>query len=122
MGGIYFFVNALTNVLSWLVAAALYSLYYPAVVAEPAHAVNVSTLASMVTFSANFTEANFTGVPHPCSHATELMRSLCNTADAAGVNMHAGKIGDFPLFVNDSRDVGGGMARRSGRPVAHNQA
>jgi hypothetical protein len=77
LGGIYFFVNALMNILSWLVAAALYSLYYPAVVAEPAHGVNVSTLVFTVNFSANVTGANFTGVPHPCSHATELMRSLC---------------------------------------------
>ena len=42
-GGIYFFVNALMTVLSWFVAAALYSLYYPAGPAEPAHCVNVST-------------------------------------------------------------------------------
>ena len=62
MGGIYFFFNALMNVLSWFVAAALYSLYHPAGAAEPAHGVNVSTVVvSMVTFSANFTGANSTG-------------------------------------------------------------
>ncbi len=54
LGGIYFFVNALMNVLSWLVAAALYSLYYPAGPAEPAH-------VSMVNFSANVTGANSAG-------------------------------------------------------------
>ena len=63
LGGIYFFVNALMTVLSWFVAAALYSLYYPTVVAEPAHDVNVSTLASMVNVSANVTDANSTGAP-----------------------------------------------------------
>ncbi len=59
----YFFVNALMNVLSWLVAAALYSLYPPAGAAEPAHSVNVSTLVSMVNFSANVTGANSIGAP-----------------------------------------------------------
>ena len=63
LGGIYFFVNALMNVLSWFVAAALYSLYYPAGPAEPAHGVNVSTVVSMVNFSANFTGANSAGAP-----------------------------------------------------------
>jgi hypothetical protein len=63
LGGIYFFINALMTILSWLVAAALYSLYYPAGPAEPAHAVNVSTVVSMVNFSANFTGANSTGAP-----------------------------------------------------------
>ena len=67
MGGIYFFVNALMNVLSWFVAAALYSLYYPAGPAEPAHDVNVSTLVSMVNFSAKVTGANSAGAPiHVC--------------------------------------------------------
>jgi hypothetical protein len=59
----YFFVNALMNILSWFVAAALYSLYYPARAAEPAFGVNVSTLVSMVNFSANVTGANSTGAP-----------------------------------------------------------
>ena len=63
IGGIYFFVNALMNLLSWFVAAALYSLYYPAGPAEPAHGVNVSTVVSMVNFSANVTRANSTGAP-----------------------------------------------------------
>ena len=63
LGGIYFFVNALMNVLSWFVAAILYSLHYPAVAAEPPHGFNVSTLVSTVNFSANVTGANFTGVP-----------------------------------------------------------
>ncbi len=62
LGGIYFFVNALINVLSWFVTAALYSLYYPAGAAEPAHGLNVSTLVSMVNFSANVTGANSAGV------------------------------------------------------------
>ena len=61
MGGIYFFVNALMNILSWFVAAALYSLHYPTGPAEPAFGANVSTLVSMVNFSANFTGANSTG-------------------------------------------------------------
>ncbi len=98
LGGIYFFVNALTNVLSWLVAAALYSLYYPAGAAEPAYCVNVSTVVSMVNYSANVTGANSTGAPL-LLHATEGTHSLHATADAAGVNMHARKIGDFPLFT-----------------------
>jgi len=63
LGGIYFFVNALMNVLSWVVAAALYSLYYPAGPVEPAHSFNVSTLASMVNYSANVTGADSTGAP-----------------------------------------------------------
>ncbi len=61
MGGIYFFFNVLMNVLSWFVAAALYSLYYSEGATEPAYGFNVSTLASMVKFSANFTGANSTG-------------------------------------------------------------
>ncbi len=61
LGGIYFFVNSLMNILSWFVAAALYSLYYPAGPAEPAHSVNVSALVSMLGFSANVTGANFAG-------------------------------------------------------------
>ena len=63
LGGIYFFVNALMTVLSWFVAAALYSLYYSAGPAEPAHGFNVGTLVSMVNFSANVTGANSTGAP-----------------------------------------------------------
>jgi hypothetical protein len=51
------------NVLSWFLAAALYSLYYPARPAELAHGFNESTLVSMVNFSANFTGANSTGAP-----------------------------------------------------------
>ncbi len=67
LGGIYFCANALMNVLSWFVAAALYSLYYPAGLAEPAHGFNVSTLVSMANYSANFTGANPTGaVSPPC--------------------------------------------------------
>ncbi len=61
LGGIYFFVNSLMNVLSWFVAAALYSLYYPARAAAPAHSINVSTLVPTVNFSANVTIANFAG-------------------------------------------------------------
>jgi hypothetical protein len=62
LGGIFFFANAIMNVLSWFVAAALYSLYSPAGAAEPAHGFDVSTLASMVNFSANVS-ANSTGAP-----------------------------------------------------------
>jgi hypothetical protein len=51
------------NVLSWFVAAALYSLYYPAGPAEPARGVDVSTLVSMVNYSANVTIAISTGAP-----------------------------------------------------------
>jgi hypothetical protein len=51
------------NVLSWFVAAVLYSLHYPAGPAEPAHGVNVSTLVSTVNFSANVTGANSAGAP-----------------------------------------------------------
>ena len=65
LGGIYFFVNALMNVLSWFIAAALYSLYYPAGPAEPAHGINVSTV--VINFSANFTGANSTGAPYALS-------------------------------------------------------
>jgi hypothetical protein len=35
LGGIYFFVNALMNVASWFVAAALYSLYFSGDRTEP---------------------------------------------------------------------------------------
>ena len=73
LGGIYFFVNALMNVLSWFVAAALYSLYYPAGPVEPAHSFNVSTLVSMVNFSANVTGVNSTGA---------LSAFVCNRTDA----------------------------------------
>ncbi len=54
------------NVLSWFVAAVLYSLHYPAGPAEPAHGFNgfnVSTLVSTVNFSANVTGANSAGAP-----------------------------------------------------------
>jgi hypothetical protein len=64
LGGIYFFVNALMSVASWFVAAALYSLYYPAGPVEPAFGVNMSTLATMVNYSANVTGASSTGAPH----------------------------------------------------------
>jgi hypothetical protein len=63
LGGIYFFVNALVSVLSWFVAAALYSLYYSAGPAEPGYGFNVSTVLSMTNFSANFTGVNSTGAP-----------------------------------------------------------
>ena len=67
LGGIYFFANALMSVASWFVAAALYSLYYSARPVEPAFGVNVSTLVSMVNFSANVTGANSAGAPiHVC--------------------------------------------------------
>jgi hypothetical protein len=67
LGGIYFFVNALMSVASWFVAAALYSLHYPAGAAEPAFGANVSTVVSMVNFSANVTGANSAGAPiHVC--------------------------------------------------------
>ncbi len=90
------------NILSWFVAAALYSLYYPAQAAEPAHGVNVSTLVSMVNYSANVTGANSAGAPQSL-HATERTHSLHATASAAGVDagvkMHASKFGDLPLFT-----------------------
>jgi hypothetical protein len=38
-------------------------------------------------------------VPPPLLHATELTHSLHATANAAGVNVHASKIGDLPLFT-----------------------
>ena len=87
------------NVLSWFVAAVLYSLHYPAVAAEPAHGFNVSTLVSTVNFSANVTGANSAGAPLRFWHATERTQSLHATANAAGVNMHSSKIGDLPLFT-----------------------
>ena len=61
LGGIYFFVNALMNVASWFVAAALYSLYFSAPATELAHCVNASTSESIFKYSANLTEANLTG-------------------------------------------------------------
>ena len=69
LGGIHFFVNALRNIASWFVVAALYLLYYPAGAAEPAHGVNASTLAFMVNFSAKVTGTNSTGAPSafPCN-------------------------------------------------------
>jgi hypothetical protein len=65
LGGIYFFVNALMNVASWFVAAALYSVYYPAWANALAYGANDSTAESMVnsTYSANFAGANSTGAP-----------------------------------------------------------
>ena len=63
LGGIYFFVNALMNVVSWFVAAALYSLYFSCGATGPAQGVNLNTSESMVYYSANFTGANFTGGP-----------------------------------------------------------
>ncbi len=38
-------------------------------------------------------------MPSPCSLATERTHSLHAAANAAGVNMHASKIGDLPLFT-----------------------
>jgi hypothetical protein len=38
-------------------------------------------------------------VPPPLSHSTKLTHSLHATANAAGVNVHASKIGDLPLFT-----------------------
>ena len=63
LGGIYFFVNALMNVASWFVAAALYSQYFSCGAAAPAQGVDVNTSESMVNYSANFTGAYFTGGP-----------------------------------------------------------
>ena len=102
LGGIYFLVNALMNVLSWVVTAVLYSIFFPAGPAEPAHGINVSTLASMVNDSANVTEANSTGAVAPLlSHAAELTQSRHASANTveAGVDMRASKIGDVPLFA-----------------------
>ncbi len=57
LGGIYFFVNALMNIASWFVAAALYSVYFPAGANALAYGVNVSTVESTVhslySYSAN---------------------------------------------------------------------
>ncbi len=64
LGGIYFFFNALLNVASWFVAAALYSQYFSCGATAPAQGVNVNTSESIVNYSAaNFTGANFTGGP-----------------------------------------------------------
>ena len=38
-------------------------------------------------------------MPPPLSHATKRTHSLHATANAAGVNVHASKIGDLPLFT-----------------------
>ena len=60
LGGIYFFLNALVSVASWFVAAALYSLYFPAGATAP---VGIGNSASTVNYSANFTGTNATGEP-----------------------------------------------------------
>ncbi len=103
MGGIYFLVNAVINVLSWFVAAALYSLYYPAGPAEPAHGLNMSTLVSTVNYSANVTGANSAGAPSAfaCNRTDAFTPFSCyrDSASAAGVNIHTSKIGDLPLFT-----------------------
>ncbi len=63
LGGIYFFVNALMTVASWFVAAALYSVYFPAGASALAYGVNISTAGSMIhsNYSANSAGANSTG-------------------------------------------------------------
>ncbi len=88
LGGFYFFFNVLMNVLSWFVAAALYSLYYPAGAAEPAHGVNVSTMVSMVNYSANVTGAgapsvfacNRVDAVTPCYRQRRRCRCKCQDA------------------------------------------
>jgi hypothetical protein len=89
------------NLASWFVAAALYSVYFPAWANALASGVNVSTADSMVnsTYFANFAGANSTGAPSLISRATEVTQSLHAKVDATGANMPASKIGDLPLFM-----------------------
>ncbi len=66
LGGIYFFLNALMRVVSWFVAAALYSLYVPTGTTELALVAHLSSTmanssASINCTGANSTGANFTG-------------------------------------------------------------
>ncbi len=51
-----------------------------------------------VNFSANVTGENSTGAP-PLWNENELTQSVHATANAAGGNVHASKIGDLPLFT-----------------------
>jgi hypothetical protein len=60
LGGIYFFVNALKSVASWFVAAALYSLYFPAGTTELGLVAGMSTSPANYSDFVNSTGANFT--------------------------------------------------------------
>jgi hypothetical protein len=67
LGGIYFFVNALMNVASWFVAAALYSLYFPGVMTalvapDDASMAYNSTLINSTAGNS----ANYPGKSHLC--------------------------------------------------------
>jgi hypothetical protein len=64
LGGIYFFVNALMNVASWFVAAALYSLYFSGDRTEPV-APDDASMAYNSTFI-NSTAANSTNYLGKC--------------------------------------------------------
>ena len=98
LGGIYFFLNALVSVASWFVAAALYSLYFPA---GATALVGIGNSAFTVNYSANFTGTNTTGEPSACACSWTDVVTQCYyaTTNAIGVNMHASKIGDLPLFT-----------------------
>jgi hypothetical protein len=60
LGGLYFFVNAIVNVASWFVAAALYSVYLPGEQPElvapddPSMAYNSTFINSTAANSANY--------------------------------------------------------------------
>jgi hypothetical protein len=61
LGGVYFFLNALMRVVSWFVAAALYSLYVPTGTTELALVAHSSSTMANSSASINCTGANSTG-------------------------------------------------------------
>jgi hypothetical protein len=77
LGGIYFFVNSLTSVGSWFVAAALYSRHFSGgATSRVAASESVSEVLSAINFGTN-----------------------ASSDASAATAMHVNKIGDLPLYV-----------------------
>jgi hypothetical protein len=101
LGGVYFFINALTGVVSWFVAAMLYSQYFPAGPTELARGADMNTSADNYSAFLNSSASNSTEAgsgASPLSHAMPI-NAIHATAVATGATMHASKIGDLPLFA-----------------------
>ena len=90
LGGIYFFVNSLTSLASWFVAAALYSKYFPEA--------NVLDTAADITMAelSNSTGVSSAGAASVL-HAT-IINGMNVLRNATGV-MHSNKISDLMLFM-----------------------
>jgi hypothetical protein len=103
LGGIYFFVNALKNVASWFVAAALYSRFFVAGTTELGLVAGMNASAANYSGFLNSTGANFTGAINTGAIAAFVPAfqgiSSHASATATGAIMHASKIGDLPLFA-----------------------